>query len=429
MATPSPVLVEILPPKPPWLDSPEFCGRRRVPDRLVAHGFREFLGGFQILHVEGLDHFGIGEKGLGAFAVDRRQLRKVLKNRPELDAIAGHQAHAPAHLVETPERREFIEEEQNRPRRPLRRPREIAQGGVDHQAQPSIIGFEAIGRQHDKDRGDAGDKIGEGKIRARQRAGDAGRVQKLGMALRRRDHPGEFDAGLAEEAPAGARDQAVRALEAGHFLQKLFEGFGRQGQILPHPVEIARFRLFACGDIHDDSGNQGLGLIVPMAVFRVAAVQHEGVGESRGVFGEIEAVGAHQGERIEGGDRLARDLERIEDEDRAEGAALAGGDFGVFALGVDHEHRAVGHQQIGNDRAHPLAGARRRDGQQMAGAGIIEQRPFAGLSPGVQPIARLFDSRRCERVDLGVMGEAGAAEVRRHGRRIQRGALEAVPAA
>lgn len=35
----------------------------------------------------------------------------------------------------------------------------------------------------------------------------------------------------------------------------------------------------------------------------------------------------------------------------------------------------------------------------------------------------------CKRVDFGVMGEAGVAEVRRHGRRFQRGALEAVSAA
>ena len=64
--------------------------------------------------------------------------------------------------------------------------------------------------------------------------------------------------------------------------------------------------------------------------------------------------------------------------DRAEGAPPAGGDSGVFAFGIDHEHGAVGDQEIWDDGADALAGARRRDRQQVAWAGVIEQGALTG---------------------------------------------------
>ena len=132
---------------------------------------------------------------------------------------------------------------------------------------------------------------------------------------------------------------------------------GRQGQILPHPVEIARFRLFACGDIHDDSGNQRLGFVVPMAVFCVAAVQQRGrrPGSRRPRRGRDCRALIKASSGLKAAARLAGDAEGIEDEDLAKGAAPAGGNSGVFALGVDDERRAVREQQIRDDRADALA--------------------------------------------------------------------------
>ena len=98
------------------------------------------------------------------------------------------------------------------------------------------------------------------------------------------------------------------------------------------------------------------------------------IGQRHAVVGEIEASRVDAIERVEGRAGKARHPERIEDMDRAEVAAMAGGDAGIFALGVDADDRAGIVEQIGDDRAHALAGARRRDRQQMGWTGIA-QRP------------------------------------------------------
>ena len=109
-----------------------------------------------------------------------------------MDAIARHQADGPPDLLKPAERGELIEQEENRPRRFDGRAGEIAQGGVDHQAQPAVIGFEPVGRQDQKHRYDAGNEIGKSKIRPRERVGDARAIEKLRVALRRRDDAGKF---------------------------------------------------------------------------------------------------------------------------------------------------------------------------------------------------------------------------------------------
>ena len=68
--------------------------------------------------------------------------------------------------------------------------------------------------------------------------------------------------------------------------------------------------------IHDHAGNERFGLVVPMRVLGVAAVDDEGVGEGRRVLGEIETIGMQAAEGIESRARLAGNLEGIEDMDR-----------------------------------------------------------------------------------------------------------------
>ena len=55
----------------------------------------------------------------------------------------------------------------------------------------------------------------------------------------------------------------------------------------------------------------------------------------------------------------------------------------ILALGVDAHNRAIGGQQIGNDRADALARACRRDGQKMDGA-IIAEHPAKCVAPDQQ---------------------------------------------
>ena len=92
-------------------------------------------------------------------------------------------------------------------------------------------------------------------------------------------------------------------------------------------------------------------------------IVNEGVGKRRSVLGDIEVIGIEIGEGIEGGGLLAGDPERIENMNLAEAVARASGDPGVFAFGIDADHGAIGGQQVRNDRADALAGARRRHGE------------------------------------------------------------------
>ncbi|MNE38323.1 hypothetical protein D3C80_1322180 [compost metagenome] len=57
---------------------------------------------------------------------------------------------------------------------------------------------------------------------------------------------------------------------------------------------------------------------------------------------------------------------------RPEFLARTAGDPRILAFWIDTDHRTVGGQQVWNDRAHTLAGTRRRHRQQM-GRAIIAQ--------------------------------------------------------
>ena len=78
-------------------------------------------------------------------------------------------------------------------------------------------------------------------------------------------------------------------------------------------------------------------------------------------------------ERIKRCRGQASDAERIEDMDCAELAALARGDAGVLAFGVDADDRERIFEQIGDDRADTLAGAGGCDRQQMGGTSIAHR--------------------------------------------------------
>src|SRR3546814_4217991 len=76
------------------------------------------------------------------------------------------------------------------------------------------------------------------------------------------------------------------------------------------------------------------------------------VGQSHAVVGEIEAVRVDAIERIDRRRGQAGRIERIEDMERAEAGAMAGGDAGILALGIDAYDRGGMVAPIGADGAH-----------------------------------------------------------------------------
>ncbi|GAA3277997.1 hypothetical protein GCM10020258_60190 [Sphingomonas yabuuchiae] len=132
-------------------------------------------------------------------------------------------------------------------------------------------------------------------------------------------------------------------------------------------------------------------------------VVDQGVGERHAIVGEIEAVRVDRRERVERSRDEAGDAERIEDMNRAELAALARGDAGVLALGVDADGRERIFEQVGDDRADALAGAGGRDRQQMRGTGIAHRLARLQVAADQQPVIVV------EGVRLAGGGEAGRA--------------------
>src|SRR3546814_4806799 len=66
-----------------------------------------------IVDPEYLQDAGVRQEGAGAALVERAELVNVLQDRPELDAVARHQAHRPLDGFETAQRGKFIEQEQD----------------------------------------------------------------------------------------------------------------------------------------------------------------------------------------------------------------------------------------------------------------------------------------------------------------------------
>src|SRR3546814_14452131 len=82
-------------------------------DRLLAEQIGDELGAVVIVDPEYLQDAGVGQEGAGAALVERAELVNVLQDRPELDAVTGHQAHSPLDRFEAAARGKFIEQEQD----------------------------------------------------------------------------------------------------------------------------------------------------------------------------------------------------------------------------------------------------------------------------------------------------------------------------
>src|SRR3546814_7948857 len=72
-------------------------------------------------------------------------------------------------------------------------------------------------------------------------------IEKMGMALRGRQHAGRFAVGLAQVAVGGTRDQAPRLRAARHFPQHPLEIIRREGEAVAQGFQRAvaalRFRV------------------------------------------------------------------------------------------------------------------------------------------------------------------------------------------
>src|SRR3546814_5665449 len=62
-------------------------------DRLLAEQIGDELGAVVIVDPEYLQHAGVGQEGAGAALIERAELVDILQDGPELNAVAGHQAH------------------------------------------------------------------------------------------------------------------------------------------------------------------------------------------------------------------------------------------------------------------------------------------------------------------------------------------------
>ncbi|GAA3277270.1 hypothetical protein GCM10020258_58670 [Sphingomonas yabuuchiae] len=221
------------------------------------------------------------------------------------------------------------------------------------------------------------------------------------MPLRGRQHAGGFAIRFAELAVGGARDQATLRLHRRELRRQCSRG---ERQPVAQRFQGAGGGRFSGDDVEQDARDQRLGFLVPMRLAGFTGrVVDQGVGERHAIVGEIEAVRVDRRERVERSRDEAGDAERIEDMNRAELAALARGDAGVLALGVDADGRERIFEQVGDDRADALAGAGGRDRQQMRGTGIAHRLARLQVAADQQPVIVV------EGVRLAGGGEAGRA--------------------
>ena len=78
-------------------------------DRAIAEPRRQPFGRRRFSTAKGLHQAGIAEKRRPAVRIQITELRQILQNRPELDAITGEQAHCGFDRLQIAERREFID--------------------------------------------------------------------------------------------------------------------------------------------------------------------------------------------------------------------------------------------------------------------------------------------------------------------------------
>src|SRR3546814_17848747 len=80
-------------------------------DRFLAEQIGDELGAVVIVDAEYLQDAGVRQEGAGAALVERAELVNVLKDRPELDDVAGHEAHSALDGLEADAGGELIEQE------------------------------------------------------------------------------------------------------------------------------------------------------------------------------------------------------------------------------------------------------------------------------------------------------------------------------
>ncbi len=133
----------------------------------------------------------------------------VLQDRPELDAVAGHEAHCALDGGQVAKGGELIQQIEDRHGRLGGVARHVGQALRDEQAQPAGIGGEPIGRQDEEHRGVACLRSAKRRSDRAEDRGHARAVEEMGMALRGREDAGRFPVGFAEVAVCGAGDQAA----------------------------------------------------------------------------------------------------------------------------------------------------------------------------------------------------------------------------
>ena len=79
-------------------------------DGLIAEEIGDEARCVVIVDTEDLEDAGIREEGPGAGAIDGFELVDILEDRPELEAVTGHEAHGPFDRGEAAEARELVKE-------------------------------------------------------------------------------------------------------------------------------------------------------------------------------------------------------------------------------------------------------------------------------------------------------------------------------
>ena len=93
---------------------------------------------------------------------------------------------------------------------------EVLDGLGDEEAEPAVVGVEAVGRQDEEDARDSPAEILEAEVGAVHGGGDAGPIEEVGVALGGGEDAGGFTVGLAELAVGSAGDQAAGFRGNGH---------------------------------------------------------------------------------------------------------------------------------------------------------------------------------------------------------------------
>ena len=216
--------------------------------------------------------------------------------------------------------------------------------GLAHQQpQPAGIGIEPIGRQAQEHGSSRVLQPCEREI-GRGRAGDNARtVEKVGVALRRGQHPGGFRdptcrAGGWRRGRSGHQRRCCPAFRPAARRR-------RQGQASAMSRTVARTRAWV--------GSWTTVCRISPAISALASsfqwTSPDCPGASCtsasarvfGIFREIEAGGVEPVERIVAGRGLTRHTERIEAPDLALRGTCAGCDAGVLPFGIDADHRTV----------------------------------------------------------------------------------------